>query len=107
MEASTGVIGEGRNQRSGQRVAVGARHGTEDLSLDSLHGEQRHETGHRDQRREQDRLVHLQRADQNQPQAIRPAEGRPASACSICVGSGPQQPCASRCSRPCLFFGFR
>jgi hypothetical protein len=45
----------------------------EDLALDSLHGEQRHETGHRDERREEDRLVHLQRADQNQPQAVGPS----------------------------------
>ena len=40
------------NQGSGQRVAVSARHGAEDLALDSLHGEQRHETGHGDERRE-------------------------------------------------------
>ena len=50
---------EGCNQSAGQRVAVSARHGTENLALDSLHGEERHETGDSDECREQNRLVHL------------------------------------------------
>ena len=97
-----GGDGEGRDQGPGQRVAVGARHGAEDLALDSLHGEQRHETGHRDERREQNRLVHLHGADQNQPQAIRPVHALALRASAICVGSGPQSPSARRWSRPCL-----
>ena len=47
-----GRDGERCNQGSGQRVAISARHGAEDLTLDSLHGEERHETGHGDERRE-------------------------------------------------------
>ena len=67
----------GRDRKGGdqgpcQRVTVGARHGAEDLALDPLHGEQRHETGHGDERREKDRLVHLHRADQDHPQAVGP-----------------------------------
>ena len=42
--------GEGGNQRAGQRVAIGPRHGAEDLALDSLHREERHKAGHGDQR---------------------------------------------------------
>ena len=60
------------NQSSRQRITVGARHRAEDLALDALHGEEWHEARHRDQRGEEDRLVHLHRADQNQPHAIRP-----------------------------------
>ena len=68
-----GRDGERGDQGPDQGVAVSARHGAEDLTLDSLHGEQGHETGHGDERREQNRLVHLHGADQDQPQSIRPS----------------------------------
>ena len=102
-----GRDGERRDQSPGQRVAVSARHGAEDLALDSLHGEQRHETGHRDERREENRLVHLQRADQNQPQAIRPSVSRRCIFCASASGRAPRNPPPDAASRLCLSSGSR
>ena len=53
-------------------IAVGARHRTENLALDALHGEQRHEGRDRDGGRKEHRLVDLQRADQDQAQSVGP-----------------------------------
>ena len=58
---------EGREQRAGQRIGIGARHRIEDLAFHALHGEKRHEGGQDDQRREQDRGFDLACADVDQP----------------------------------------
>ena len=67
---------EGREQRAGQRIAIGSRHRTEDLALDALHREQRHERGDGDGRREEHGLVDLQRADEDDAQSLRPPLAR-------------------------------
>ena len=48
--------GECRDERAGERIAVGTRHGSENLPFDALHGEQRPERGDGDGGREQDGL---------------------------------------------------
>ena len=64
--------GEGRDQRPQQSIAIGSRHRTEDLALNTLHGEQGDERCDGDGRGEEDRLVDLQRAGENEAQAIGP-----------------------------------
>ena len=66
---------ESREQRAGQRVAIGPGHRSEDLAFNALHGEQRHERRDRDRRREENRLVDLQRADEDDAQSLRPLRG--------------------------------
>jgi hypothetical protein len=51
--------------RACQGVAVCTRHGAKDLTLNALHGEERNKTGEGNQRREENCLVYLDRADQN------------------------------------------
>ena len=63
---------ERRDQGPDQRIAIGARHGAEYLTLDALHGEQGNERGYDDGRGEEHRPIYLQRADQDQPQAVVP-----------------------------------
>jgi hypothetical protein len=75
---------ERRQQRTGQGVAIGARHRPEDLSFDALHREQRHECSHRDSRCEKHRLVDLQRADEDDPQPLRPTLARGSMAMHRC-----------------------
>ena len=84
---------EGRQQRAGQRIAIGARHRPENLAFDALHGEQRHEGGDGDRGGEEHRLVDLQRADENQPQPLGPARrgGRVIRRCRGRIA--PQYPC--------------
>ncbi len=48
------------------------RHRAEDLALDALHSKQRHEGRDRDGGGEEDRVIDLQSADQDQTQAVRP-----------------------------------
>ena len=63
---------EGREQRAGERIAIGSRHRSEDLALDALHREQRHEGGDRDRGGEEHGLVDLQRADEDHAQPLGP-----------------------------------
>src|SRR5450631_2470866 len=65
--------GEGREQRSDQRISVGSRHRAEDLALDALHGEQRNERRDDDGGREKHRLVDLQGTDEDQAEPVGPA----------------------------------
>ena len=71
---------ECRDERAGERVAVGSRHRSENLPLDALHGEQRPERRDGDRGGEQDGLVDLQRRDVDHSQPHRPvgiaADGR-------------------------------
>src|SRR5262249_32960157 len=60
------------DQRPDQGVAVGPRHRIEDLALDASHREQRDERRYCDGGGEKYRFVDLQRARQNQAQAIGP-----------------------------------
>ena len=92
---------EGREQRADQRVAIGARHRTEDLAFDALHGEQRHEGRDGDRGGEEHGLVDLQRADQDDPQPVGPGRvarriGRRAS---DRVPTVPPARCCSSCCR--------
>jgi hypothetical protein len=64
--------GERREQGAGERIAIGLRHRAEDLALDPLHGEQRHERRNSDGSGEEDRVVDLHGADQDQSQPVRP-----------------------------------
>ena len=56
---------ERRDDRTQQRVGIGARHRAEDLPLDALHGEQRQKRGDRDDDGEENGSVHLHRAGEN------------------------------------------
>ena len=64
-----------RNRKCGeqgpkQSIAVRSRHWTEDLPFNALHGEERDECSDNDCRREQNRLVDLQSADEDEFKAI-------------------------------------
>mmetsp|Transcript_5519 Transcript_5519/g.13306 ORF Transcript_5519/g.13306 Transcript_5519/m.13306 type:complete len:1095 (-) Transcript_5519:4456-7740(-) len=67
---------EGGQQGAGQRIAIGAGHGAKDLALDPRHQEQRGEGRNGDEGREQDGVVHLQRAHEDHAQALGPAQRR-------------------------------
>ena len=76
--------GEGCEQCTDKRVGVGPRHRIEYLPLDTLHGEQRHESCQDDQRREENGGFDLGSADEDQadlryeffiPRAVRKPRG--------------------------------
>jgi hypothetical protein len=77
--------GESRDQCAGERVAIGAGHGPEDLAFDALHGEQRDERSDGDHHGEQHRPIHLQGADVNQPQPVAPGEMSASTSNSLVV----------------------
>ena len=66
---------ESREQGAKQCVGVCTGHGAENLSFDAGHCEQRQKGGDGDRRGEKHRLIDLQGADENQPQAIGPGRG--------------------------------
>ncbi len=69
---------EGREQGSDQRVAVGARHGIEDLAFNALHREERHEGRDRHRGGEEDGPVHLHCAAVDHDETVTPAAVLPA-----------------------------
>ena len=67
---------EGRDHGTKQRIGIGARHRTEDLAFHALHGEQWQEGCDRNEHREEDRFIHLDRAVENTVQPLRQAQRR-------------------------------
>src|SRR5581483_11423817 len=61
---------EGRDHGAEQRIGVGARHRPEDLALDALHGEQRQDRRDRDDHREEDGAVDLDRGGEHAVQLV-------------------------------------
>ena len=70
IEDITGVTVKVAMTAPSKRIGIGARHRTEDLAFHALHGEQRQERRDRDDHREEDRPVDLDRRGKNAAQFV-------------------------------------